>query len=108
MYRSVAGFVRVGSHLINLEAIAHVKLTKGGGADVLLQGPRKSLQNLRVPAPAGEELWWFVQDRMVVAEFGTKPEPAPAQKASPKAKSKKKAKTKAPNGVKSAPASPTA
>lgn len=93
----------MGTHLINLEAIAHVKLTKGG-AEVLLQGPRKSLQTLRVPGSAGEELWWFVQDRMVVAEFGTKPESSPEAKpkADAKAKSKSKSKRKSkpkPNGA---------
>ena len=83
----------MGTHLINLEAIAHVKLTKGG-AELLLQGPRKSLQTLRVPGSAGEELWWFMQDRMVVAEFGNKPEPSLDAKAKSETKAKSKSKSK--------------
>ena len=63
-------FLRVGEHLINLEAITQVTLRKDRSAVLLLQGPKKSLQQVSLPAPTGGEVWEFVRSHLVVIEFG--------------------------------------
>lgn len=70
-------FLRLDKHLVNIEAIQQVFLSKDGeSATVTLVGPRKSLQQITVPGPAGREIWQFVAENLVVAEFTTKsPEP---------------------------------
>src|SRR3954447_10832008 len=65
-----ARFMRVGTHLINLEAIQQVSLKADDSAVVTLNGPRKALQQIPVPTPHGRELWDFVHQNLVIVEFG--------------------------------------
>jgi len=62
--------MRVGEHLINFEAIQQVTLKKDDSAVVTLNGPRKSMQQIRVAKPYGRELWSFVHDNLAVVDFG--------------------------------------
>ncbi len=78
-----ARFMRVGEHLINVEAIQQVTLKKDRSAVLTLNGPRKSLQQIRVPQPWGSELWSFVHQNLVVVDFG---EPVDGEKQPPPAK----------------------
>jgi len=66
-------FIRVGCYLVNLEAVQQVQLRKDGSAELMLHGPKKSLQIIRIPAPAGRELWQFVMDHLAIVEFGDMP-----------------------------------
>ncbi len=84
-----AKFVRFGVHLINIEAVQHVSLRKDGAAIVVMPGPKKSLQQIVVPKPAGQQLWDFVQQELVVADFGDFSPPEPTKPLKPKKKDKK-------------------
>jgi hypothetical protein len=83
--------MRVGNHLINLASIHQVTLGEDESATLLLQGPRKALQILKVDAPAGRELWNFVYQNLSVVEFELRREDAKPRKDK---KSAKKAETK--------------
>lgn len=94
-------FLRIGSRLINVEAIAEVKLNKDSSAVMLLQVPGKSLERMPIPQPAGREVWEFVMQNLVVAEFGEPPAvlrqakgngAAPEPAAKPSGKKRAKAK----------------
>lgn len=96
-----ARFLRIGFHLINLEAIQQVHLQADDSAVVTLNGPRKALQQIPVPAPFGRELWDFVHNNLVVVEFGDAvefgdvAEKPPAQKPKDKGSSGKRKKARA-------------
>ncbi|MCZ2156299.1 MAG: hypothetical protein LC114_20750 [Bryobacterales bacterium] len=83
-----ARFLRVGSHLINLEVIQQVELRKDGSAMVVVPGPRKSLQRIEVLSPMGRELWDFFNQNLVVVDFHSEPEVEAVAPKKPKAKSK--------------------
>lgn len=96
-----ARFMRVGTHMINIEAIQRVDLRKDDSALLALSGPRKSLQLIPVPSPFGRELWQFVHDNLLLVEFGEPvtangggSPPVPPDEPAPR-KQRKKAKTKA-------------
>lgn len=94
MNRPLTRFVRVGCHLVNFEAIARVELLAGDAANLFLQGARKGLQCVPVPAPAGRELWNFVCENLAVVEFGST-EQAPAPKKAAKKSKRKHSKAQA-------------
>ena len=86
-------FLRVGEHLINLEAITQVTLRKDRSAVLLLQGPKKSLQQVSIPAPTGAEVWEFVRSNLVVIEFGANQPTGGAAETTPAAKAPKPPKS---------------
>lgn len=98
--------MRVGEHLINVEAIQQVTLKEDDSAVLTLIGPRKGLQQIRVPKPQGRELWTFVHENLAVVEFGElllnaeAPQPRKDHKSTKKAnKDKKSSKNrKTPSG----------
>ncbi len=83
-----ARFLRVGSHLINLEVIQQVELRKDGSAMVVVPGPRKSLQRIEVASPMGKELWDFFSENLVVVDFHSETEAVISAPKKPKAKEK--------------------
>jgi len=87
-------FIRVQSNLINIEAIQRVQLNSNGSAVLLLNGPRKALQRIEVPAPYGKDIFEFVGQHLAIMEFGEPPRGPKEAKApnEPKAGKKQKAR----------------
>lgn len=79
-------FIRIQSNLINIEAIQRVHLNKDGSAVLLLNGTRKALQRVEVPAPHGSQIFDFVKLHLVIMEFGELPPPVPTKKDKPRKK----------------------
>ena len=89
-----ARILRVNTRIINLEVVQQVELRKDGSATVTVPGPRKSLQQVAVPKPYGQELWDFFNENLVVVDIDAERKAADEAKAKPAPKSKEGAKAK--------------
>lgn len=74
--------------MINVEAIQRVHVKADGSATLMLNGPRKALHRVMVPAPYGRELFDFMHQRLAIVEFGM-----PVDEALAAAATRKKAKS---------------